>query len=671
MEDSVVISGYVAQTKGKGIVESAEVQLFSVDDKGTPMQWPLDTQQSDANGYFAFEPQPDADYVVSCRAFRDTPAEVHLKAGEGAKREITLNLGLDFQLALYAYGEGDTRHRVSRAVAGRPLIVAFEAPDFKQIASITWTTPHAVVIESERERELQFTHPGKAVVRVAAVGKPQASIGNASGPAAGTVGVPPTPPSAPPRAPLEVQFIISPPELSHIAGHVGVTLHRTDMEPTLDQALWAAIRCRTHAISFHRYQEFMNRVLGWEENRKLPERIERRLRDLGANLHGVGAYQVLKTATEVFLLLNCGVRIDRECCEQMERDQIDRRSRVEDHENHGSMAERLREYLGHPPQLPYITRVVETAFPEYEHSSIDGHGLLINRINEPCLLELIWSYWMEEGMLMQTINAISRRFQNLRLPEGRDPLANFELDPLRPVNNLLWGYVQDELSRLSVRRRAAEYEHEYDLQLIGKATHGLRTADVRSKFLEAFHNLLYKTSVFYKEDFQTTVIADGYPLLNALKEVHLILAQGAHNQFGDLPWTARGEMLLTQFLLARPEIREFLQSRAMVPYIEAWMPQVDAMNTLQGWTDIPVTHFRDLAVYGEQLLLSVRYGDWMAVDNENSAKAWARDNREAVMKYMAAYRAVTGVDLTNPDTVNSTMPGILLQRRLSAQHRAR
>ena len=50
-------------------------------------------------------------------------------------------------------------------------------------------------------------------------------------------------------------------------------------------------------------------------------------------------------------------------------------------------------------------------------------------------------------------------------------------------------------------------------------------------------------------------------MLNALKEVHLILSQGAHNQFGDLPSTARIEMLMQQWLLARPEFREFLPTR--------------------------------------------------------------------------------------------------------------
>ena len=155
----------------------------------------------------------------------------------------------------------------------------------------------------------------------------------------------------------------------------------------------------------------------------------------------------------------------------------------------------------------------------------------------------------------------------------------------------------------------------------------LRPADSRSKFLEAFHHLLHRCSAFYKEDNDTTVIADGFALLNALKEVHLLLAEGASNQFGDLPWTARAEMLIQQWLLSRPEMRDFLQGRRMVPYKEPWMAQVDTMKSLQGWTDIPVTHFRDLGVYGEQILLTIRYGDWIDINNEDAAKNWARSWR--------------------------------------------
>ena len=85
---------------------------------------------------------------------------------------------------------------------------------------------------------------------------------------------------------------------------------------------------------------------------------------------------------------------------------------------------------------------------------------------------------------------------------------------------------------------------------------------------------------------------------------------------------------------------------------------------LQGWTDVTVTHFRDLGVYGEQLLLSIRYGDWIDVDNEDSAKNWARYHKDVLYGYWHAYRAATGVDLTNPDTVDATLPAIRLQRRL-------
>ena len=156
-------------------------------------------------------------------------------------------------------------------------------------------------------------------------------------------------------------------------------------------------------------------------------------------------------------------------------------------------------------------------------------------------------------MLVQTLNAISRRFQNVRGGGDRDPLAHLEIDPLRPLNNLLWGYIQDEQNRLTVKRRAYEYDHHYGLTHVRQ---GGADAAAGGQPLEVPRGVpstcCIARSIFYKEDNDTTVIADGFPLLNALKEVHLLLAQGAHNQFGDLPWTARVEMLIQQWLLARP-----------------------------------------------------------------------------------------------------------------------
>jgi hypothetical protein len=331
--------------------------------------------------------------------------------------------------------------------------------------------------------------------------------------------------------------------------------------------------------------------------------------------------------------------------------------------------------------LPYLDRVL-TAIVGVNGGNARRNevlaycdGVLKNRLTCPSLLELIWSYWHEEGMLVQTMNAITMRFQNRR-KGPQDPLANLEIDPLRPLNNLLWGFIQEEQNRLSVQRRAYEYDHHYGITLYGRAVANFQPADSRSKFIRAFHHLLYRTAIFYQEEADTTVLPDGFPLLNALKDVHLILAEGAHNQFGDLPWTARVEMLIMEWLLARPEMREFLRGRHMVPYREDWMGAVDAMKKLQGWTDIAISHFRDLGVFGEQIILSVRYGDWVNVNDQNAATNWARYWRPEIQSYIHSYLATTGVDLGTEITDarraddRSLQPSAHLRNRLAEQRRS-
>jgi hypothetical protein len=278
----------------------------------------------------------------------------------------------------------------------------------------------------------------------------------------------------------------------------------------------------------------------------------------------------------------------------------------------------------------------------------DGASTSLSRLHEPCFLELIWSYWHEQGMLVQAINAIAIRYQNIRQGRGRDPLAGFELDPLRPLNNILWGYLQEEHRRLSLVRRAYEYDHHYGLRLSGRAIPPLRPIDSRSKFLPAFHELLYQAQGFFKDDDVATVQADAFPILNSLRELHFVLTEGMHNQFGDLPSQSRVEMLMQQWLLSRTEIREFLRGRQMVPYPELWMDSVDTMKTLQGWTDVPVMYFNELAVTGEQLLISVRYANWsqQTITSIDSAANWVRRFRPVVQRYLYAYRMVTGVDLS-------------------------
>ncbi len=674
----VVDSGPLA-----GPVVNATVSLHSGPTCGG--NW-LQSTRTDDKGEFAFRNvQPGRTYCVQCNAFNLSPEEgITVTLGEDQKKgwvEIPLLIGLNMDL-LSPTGSGGETQPLSHPIAGRLFFVSAGTKLTTPITRYEFIAlPDGSVMETTPpgSAEVRYLDPGLKTLECRAYDNTANEIGpdtssdalkssesvegGSSRQGGGSRKGGDTYVSG------TLKQYASEPDRQMIGGNIGVRLERTRVHPTRDQALWIAIRNRTHAIGFNRYSNFINRVLQIEERDRLDNPVlERKLKELGTNLHGMHAYEVLKIATEAFLLLECGIRIEEDRDPNRSFFDFKQESALTGEPVSFEYAQaKLREYLGHPPQLPYITRVIAAAFPEWRTGTVCHDRVLTGGINEPCLIELIWSYWHEEGMLAQTMNAVTRRFQNVRGPGDRDPIAHLEIDPLRPMNNIIWGVIQDEVRRLSVKRRAYEYEHQYGLSLYGKAIREMRPADSRSQFLEGFHNLLHLCAVFFKEDNDTTVIADGYPLLNALKEVHLLLAQGAHNQFGDMPWTARSEMMLQQYILSRPELRDFLQSRAMVPYKEAWMPQVDTMKTLQGWSDVTVTHFRDLAVYGEQILLSVRYGDWIAIVDEDSAKNWARYWRPEIQGYLHAYRAATGVDLTNADTVDATVPAVLLQKRLTLQ----
>lgn len=193
------------------------------------------------------------------------------------------------------------------------------------------------------------------------------------------------------------------------------------------------------------------------------------------------------------------------------------------------------------------------------------------------------------------------------------------------------------------------------LRLDGRAVQRMTPADSRSKLLEAFHNLLRLCTVFFKHDDDTTIKADAFPVLNALKEVHLILTQARHSDVGDLVSTARIEMLLQEWLLARPELREFLPTRISVALREPWMDRVDTMKKVQGWTDTSVLHLRNLGVFGEQILLGIRRGFWSDVQQPERAFNWARLFRPQIQGYIHAYRAVAGVNLA--ETVDTPVVG--------------
>jgi hypothetical protein len=442
-------------------------------------------------------------------------------------------------------------------------------------------------------------------------------------------------------------------------------------EQTADQDLWNMIRIRTRLMAYPVFEEVVNRAFCDREGGD--PYIQTAAAQIAAAkpqkrdgcYHGSQAYELLKATAEIFLAFLCG-NIDPKILRSIADTKTFKDEQLR---NPAIDLDSLRQFLS-PSSYPYLNNIgLQTGLAKLTDDRILCDGVRTCF----CPWELIWSYWHEEGMLVQSLNAICLRFQNKRGPNPRDPLANLRLNPLRPLSTLLWGYIQDEHNRLTVARRAYEYDHEYGLRLMGKAVSDIEPVDSRSKFLEAFHNLLYVASRFYKEADDTTVRADAFPLLNALKELHLILAQGAHNQFGDLPWAARVEMLIQKWLLARPEIREFLGGAPMVPYKESWMAHADSMKALQGWTDVTVSHYRDLGVYGEQILLSVRHADWINVDNPASAYNWAVSWRPEIQSYIHSYRAVTGVDMSSELTdtrsaaARNVQPAIHQMRRLNLQ----
>jgi len=466
---------------------------------------------------------------------------------------------------------------------------------------------------------------------------------------------------------------------------VAFSLRPAGGQESADQALWVVIRNRV--IKWEQYEDFIKTIMCVKDP-KLPGSLssdDKKVLDRRSlPFADIDAYRRLKAGTELFMMSRCAVLSDVYLSkvdpvvitvEEAERLNGTDPSVTNLDGLWKSYLQNSEEKTDPPIQtLPYLAmirrRLGELPIKDDVEAADRCYGVLRTRLSSPCFLELIWSYWQEEGMLVQTLNAIALRFQNRRGPQSRDPLANFELDPLRPLNNILWGYIQDEQHRLTLARRAYEYDHHYGVSLQGRAVPTLRPADSRSQFIEAFHNLLHVcTTQFYPQVDDMTVNADGFPVLNALKEVHLLLSEGAHNAYGDLPWTARQEMLMQQWIMARPEIREFLAGRTSIAYPEPWMDRVDVMKRMQAWSDVSVMHFRDLAVFGEQILLSIRFGNWNNETKRQRAHNWAVYWRSEIQGYIHAYRAATGVDLTVAP-VDATMPAVLLQRRLAEQRRA-
>ena len=209
-----------------------------------------------------------------------------------------------------------------------------------------------------------------------------------------------------------------------------VTMRRTAAQDTPDQALWVAIRNRMEAINFKRYAAFINRVFCLKaegsqaetEVKRLQENITNEfggkgkktdnLLDSRLSIHAVDSYNVLKLATEIFLLLESGVvKFDEKKgvsiieLDVLKDSEIIRAEKVnEEEESFGlrkpvtisDIESSLTRYFGDKVTLPYLTRILDALVSkEGKKKEIIlpyCEGILKHRANCPSLIELIWNY---------------------------------------------------------------------------------------------------------------------------------------------------------------------------------------------------------------------------------------------------------------------------------------
>lgn len=495
-----------------------------------------------------------------------------------------------------------------------------------------------------------------------------------------------------------------------------VMLMRSAASPTDDQALWTAIRNRSEALSFDRYLSFIYRVLctdsaadsavcgNADSASAMVSAIASRRAELAAQpgIYGPDAFQLLKMATSAYLRFASGIAV---------RPPQDPRtgtivttppppgsapepnsvyatipgeaSRLGRSITYNEAQEALTTYLQSQVggiggvALPYLKRVAHALLES--GSPVEGgmpwcDELLHQRMTCPMAIELIYSYWCDEAALSQAMNAIMLRFQNRRTGPS-DPLGPLTLSPLRPMSNLLWGCVQDVPNQLSVARLGHEYEYEYGFSLRGRAADDLAPVESRTQFIEFFHRLLQQAVEFYKADANTTVVADGFNVLQTLKQLHVVLAMSANNQVAELKLQARVEALCKMYLLSRPEMGEFLRGRPMVPYPARYIAPLEDMWRLFGWgPEGQVSHFHNLSAFGETLLLTIRWADWSVMNDHASAVNWLRFFRPEIQSYIHSYQAVTGVDLGAGDDsrkgqLRFVPPSTLLAARRCAHQR--
>jgi hypothetical protein len=622
----IQINGVVTRDDGSGTIENAVVRLYSA---GKPDDL-IESSSTGKDGRFEIQKAIEqGDYLVRCLAFGESADfKFSVQAGAPAGRceyEAALDVRLGLTLSFFHYAEVGAFPPADYTEVRRDIIARCESNVESQIHTYRWEkfAEARIFNPTSRETTIDFMKPGQYNIAVCVSTK-----GGTTATVHKELGV---------RDPVAVAGHVEVGGSVGVDGRVKVTMERTDSLETRDQALWAEIRERREAIGFERYRRYIQRVLELDKDGFHSGGLSRRLGELGAR--GVGAYQMLRDFTEVFVLSECGSISGEEIGEHLG---IKPDFLPERHASH-KIAERLRDYL-REGRLPYIDRVLRAAYPKLDPDCLGLDALRSKMFQRPLYLELWHEMCLEHGMLMRTMDAISARFQNIYNSGENDGLSNYESSPLRPLSDFFWGWINTESVRLNARRRIQEYKHQYGPTTLDGSVLGVQAADVRTAFPDAFMNLMSLCEAFYWEDNQTTVLADAFPVLFGLKQVHQILAMGAGNTAPQLTFAARVETLMMQLMLAQPELRAFLRVREMVPYDEDWQASVDAMIDLQGWQQPSTTQHNDCAKFGEEILLSIRLADWTA-GTEAEARNWLRDHREAIRRFTYAQHAISGPDL--------------------------
>ncbi|HTE93628.1 MAG TPA: hypothetical protein VK678_08970, partial [Bradyrhizobium sp.] len=201
-------------------------------------------------------------------------------------------------------------------------------------------------------------------------------------------------------------------------------------EPTDDQVLWATIRNRASAASFPNFEKFIDIIFCQAPPNNSGDNPKTRATINAAVLgrvgspcyHGSEAYNLLKASAEVFLALQCGIKVEPPLNDDGSSvanipGEAGRGTTLDTFESlKTALTKFLTNFLTGGSRL-YLETILN-ALKEDDAISPLCAGILRPKADTtdgnsknkfdcyPCMLELIWSYWHEEGMLVQTLNAL-------------------------------------------------------------------------------------------------------------------------------------------------------------------------------------------------------------------------------------------------------------------------